>query len=250
MQRFVPSWHLAERVEPELHLSSSLVIADTSRSAKATKTQSHRTRAARSTSKTTDVPSPYTATSGLNSLTPFQLVTVSSSSTTYATLSTRSPSIVPQPPATYFGTRVYSHPPSQVTVPQSSTAFNPPIVSVALVCSGMALVALAICVSVYRCSCASAREGEKYHYNTRDSPLFGGSGMNSEKYTAMGSLDSWESMQASLAHGMGRMPPAATYLTAQNSFPSSDSATGIKLSGSGRQVIAQRKHVIAFSISC
>jgi hypothetical protein len=246
MQRPVLSWRLVERVEPDLHLSSSLAIADTSLPEKATKTQSHhRTRTARS--KTTDTLSPNTTTSGLNSFTPFELVTASSTSTTFSTLSTRSPLIKPQPPATYFGTRIYSQPSSPAAAFQSSATFNPPIISVALVCSGIALVALVICVSVYRCS--SARETEKYHYNAKESPIFGGRGMNSEKYTVMGSLDSWESLQASLAHGMGRMPPAATPLTAQNLSPSPGSAPETNVSASGRNAVTQRKRLIAFSIS-
>lgn len=226
MQRFIPGWRLAGRIEPD---SEPSTISSTS---KAIKTR-HRTRTTRSTTSigTTEALSFHSATPGLDAFTPLQLVTESSTSTTFSELSTSPSSTRAQPPETYFGTRIYSYPSSPlaspVTDPQSLVAFSPPVISVALVCSGTALIALVICVSLYRCSCAATRERENDHHNVKESPLFGGRDMNSEKYTVMGSLDSWESLQASLAHGMGRMPQAATSQSPQNTCPSSDPLTGM-----------------------
>jgi len=228
MQRFVVS----RRFGRDSELTSALSIPNTpTSSSKATRTHSRRSSTPiHLTSKTSENLSSYTTTSGLglDSFVSLQFVTTPSPTTSYATLSTSS-SVRPQPPATYFDTRLYPPPSSPVTEPQplSTSTFNPPIVSVVLVSSGIALITLAICVLFYRCSCAAAHESENYHQNAKESPMFGGNGVNTEKYTVMGSLDSWESMQASLAHGMGRMPQVATPYTRQSLSPSSGTVTRI-----------------------
>jgi hypothetical protein len=98
----------------------------------------------------------------------------------------------------------------------SSVPLNIPLISIALVSGGAALLALIVLFRLRRLCCASTsrKQGAANLYDDiKDSPLFGGSGDNAativrEKYTDMGLMENWSNMQESLTRGMGRMSTA------------------------------------------
>lgn len=144
--------------------------------------------------------------SGSNVATAIQNISSTHSLIQTSTASIQNPTS-PPPPQTYLGTRVYSQPtPPPPSYRPSPAPFHPPLLSVALVCSGGALILLVFSIFLRRHCCGTSDSFKEDRDKDKESPMFGGEGTAyDEKYTVMGSLDSWDSMQASLSKGMGRM---------------------------------------------
>ncbi|KAF8319312.1 hypothetical protein DL93DRAFT_2164530 [Clavulina sp. PMI_390] len=119
-----------------------------------------------------------------------------------ASIETSNTSIAP--PQTYLGTRIYSEPtPPASYTPAEASPSHPPIVSVALVCCGVVIIVFGVCIVLRRWCCLDSEE-YGYQDNAKESPIFGGgSTPYDEKFTIMGSMDSWGSIQADLTKGMG-----------------------------------------------
>lgn len=125
-------------------------------------------------------------------------------------------------PQTSFVTAVYSQPtapPSPSPVPDTSSNTEPiaekiPILSIALIAGGATLLGLIILFRLGVCCVSTKRKKvvpDSYYDDIKESPLFGGSehpAHDEEKFIEMGSIDTWNNMQASLGHGMGRMSTA------------------------------------------